>query len=100
MSEELMHELVKLTYSDEIVNFELSREQGLEILKEIERLNNIIKLANYYIDNYMYEKYAYCGSEERLKQILSGNELILKQLQERKGSDKSERTYTRHISRW
>ena len=56
--------------------------------KEIERLNNIIELANYYIDKYMYENYAYCGSEDRLKQILSGNEFILKQLQELKGEDK------------
>ena len=39
MNEELRHELVRLTYSPEIVNFELTREQGLEILEEIERLN-------------------------------------------------------------
>lgn len=42
MKEELRHELVRLTYSPEIVSFELTREQGLEILKEIKRLNNII----------------------------------------------------------
>ena len=39
MKEELRHELVRLIYSPEIVSFELTREQGLEILKEIERLN-------------------------------------------------------------
>lgn len=66
--------------------------------KEIERLTaesteweskcykyqDIIELATYYIDNYMYEDYAYCGSEDRLKQILLGNDFILKQLKELK----------------
>ena len=46
-----MHELVKLTYSPEIVNFELSREQGLEILKEIKRLNNIINELDTFLKN-------------------------------------------------
>ena len=88
MIEELRHELVRLTYSPEIVSFELTREQGLEILEEIKRLNkenehlrtalnskeSIIKevrecINRYAIENEDYSK-IYNDEEKELLEIL------------------------------
>ena len=61
MIEELRHELVRLTYSPEIVSFELTREQGLEILEEIKRLNK---------------------ENEHLRTALNSKESIIKEVRE------------------
>ncbi len=83
MSEELKHELLRLTYSPEIVSFELTREQGLEILKEIERLNNIINEFDDFIINV--DNHINLGDESE-EFILVRDKWL--ELQELKGVDK------------
>lgn len=82
MSEELKHELVRLTYSPEIITFELTREQGLEILEEIERLkNNWNELRKWIVNNKHNE-----NTKERYLVVDYGN--LLGKMSELKGVDK------------